>query len=188
MLRGSLPLSASLLLGFPAGCGRSCSRADVLGLGTGRTTDAIFVNGIDCPDGLARCREGYVEVSRLATIEQPCRRPAAQCLCPWERIGSCPIGCVAERVEIVAEPSMASGQLCAPQADAGPIAQSTGAFAPRASCEEGQLFRCAKGVVIACHGGAPNATCLRGCFADGAAVNDDEPVADWAAVAILCAR
>jgi hypothetical protein len=91
-------------------------------------------------------------------------------------------------VEVVAEPDIASRQLCALQADAGPIARSTGAPAPQTSCEEDQLFRCTKGVVVACRGGAPNAACLRDCFAEGAALNDGEPVAEWAATAILCAR
>jgi hypothetical protein len=188
VFRGSLPLSASLLFGVPGGCGRSCSHQDVLGLETGGIRRAISVNGIDCPDGLARCRESYVEVSRLATIEQPCRGSAKQCVCPWERITWCPSGCVAERVEVVAEPDAASRQLCAPQADAGRIARSTGAPAPQTSCEEGQLFRCTRGVVVACRGGAPNAACLHDCFAEGAALNDDEPVTEWAATAILCAR
>jgi hypothetical protein len=130
-----------------------------------------------------------VEVSRLAAISQPCKGQPKDCACPWDRIATCPGGvCVADGVELVVERAHAATQLCAPGPDAGVLALSPppGAL-PTAPCDEGELYKCAGGTVIACTANAVVAQCLRGCDAEGAGI-DEEAVDRVAAVAILCSR
>ena len=144
---------------------------------------------VDCPDGLARCEAGEVEVSRLAAIPQPCKGQPKDCACPWERIATCPGEvCVADGVELVVERSHAAAQLCAPGADAGPLslAPPPGAL-PTTPCDEGELYKCAGGNVVGCSANAVLAQCLRGCAAEGTGI-DEEGVDREAAVAILCSR
>src|SRR5579883_2828131 len=139
-----------------------------------------LVPAVDCPDGLARCEAGEVLVSRLAAIPQPCKGTPKDCTCPWDRIGTCPGvsegagGCVAEGAEVVVERSRAVAQLCVPSRDAGPLsaAPAPGAL-PTTSCDEGDLYKCAGGAVVACSGNALVAQCVRGCAAEGAGVDDD---------------
>jgi hypothetical protein len=146
------------------------------------------MNAVDCPDGLARCRAGTVEVSRLAAIPQPCKRPPPQCDCPWELAGECERGCVAEGLELVVERSLAPIQLCAPAPDIAAAVRSTRATPPSGGCEEGQLYRCSGADVVACHENAVVGTCVRGCFAPDAAIQAGGPVSREAAFALLCSR
>jgi hypothetical protein len=89
---------------------------------------------------------------------------------------------------VVIDPSLALRQLCAADADAGPIAYD--ATRPlKSTCEEGQRYRCIVGALADCAAGRTIATCIRGCVAEGAAIDDDGvPVRREAAFAILCSR
>ena len=63
--------------------------------------------------------------------------------------------------------------------------------ATASSCEEGQLYRCAGGLVVDCAAHVVLAVCTHGCFAEGAAIEEDaqdESVSREAAFAILCSR
>src|SRR5580658_3030502 len=94
-----------------------------MGMASPSATGVLPVPAIDCPDGLARCEEGTVSVSRLATLSTPpCRGPASACSCPWEAVAACPDGCVADGVELVVERAHAASQLCAPGKDGGLLA------------------------------------------------------------------
>ena len=165
------------------------------------------MNAVDCPDGLARCIGGVVEVSRVSHYELPCTGSPETCLCPWDSLGDCPRGCAAEGVEAVIPRDRAFVQLCAPDP-----ADPTEAFArpapgvapPPGACETDGV-RCVGSLVVACResaapgagGAAPGAadgvtartiaTCLHGCAHEGDGI-DEEAVADEAAVRILCAR
>jgi hypothetical protein len=145
------------------------------------------LNAVDCPDGLARCTGGIVEVSRLTAIPQPCRGTPEQCACPWERAGECDRGCVVDGLEVVMERPRARAQLCAPEVDAGGSARVLAVTSP-GRCEDEQLYRCAAGAVVACAEGAVVAMCNRGCVAEGAFVGDEQPVSREAAFALLCSR
>ena len=167
-------------------------------MGLSTTAMAALPNSaMDCPDGLARCEEGTVSVSRLAMVPVPCRGSASTCSCPWEALGDCPRGCAADSVEIVVERARAIAQLCAPGVDAGILAAPPGP-APDGGdvlCEEGQRYLCAGGRVVDCaSGGAVGGAvggaigrCVRGCFAEGTSI-DDDGVSREAAFAILCSR
>jgi hypothetical protein len=177
------------------GCQRGCARDWIEKNGVGEQgvivpPGAAPLDAVDCPDGLARCAGGVVEVSRLARIPQPCTGPPERCACPWERVADCDRGCAAEGVEVVIPRSLAPVQLCAHTRDAGAltIAPPQPGEAPRRGCDEGQLYRCVGGDVIACHDNAVAARCVHGCFADDAALDDDVPVSREAAFAILCSR
>ncbi len=143
---------------------------------------------VDCPDGLARCSQGVVEVSRLATLALPCTTPEKSCACPWQAVGACAAGCAAEGVEIVVAEELSLRQLCAPA-----HGSSSFAFAPLGpiaadACEEAQLYRCAGGGVIDCNAHRVVALCSHGCSAEGSFVDDEWPVGREAAFAILCSR
>jgi hypothetical protein len=149
------------------------------------------LDAVDCPDGLARCAEGNVEVSLLASIPRPCLRPPAECACPWERVGVCDRGCVVDGIELVMERRYAAAQLCAAPPDAGVGMPLSGAIPPARACEEGQLYRCDAGRVVDCRENAVIGRCVLGCFADGAAIDAEERplhVAREEAFAILCSR
>ncbi|HXN33212.1 MAG TPA: hypothetical protein VN894_15175 [Polyangiaceae bacterium] len=158
---------------------------------------ALPMDALDCPDGLARCSGGTVDASRLARIAQPCRGPESACTCPWERVASCARECVADGLEVVIDRARAATQLCAPEPGAkegpawkGPAVDPTTAPAA-AACDEGQLYRCAAGSVIDCAAHVVRASCARGCFAEGAAIEESahvEPASREAAFAILCSR
>jgi hypothetical protein len=182
-------LPAFLLIISLSGCERGCARAWFEEHGVGsegrKPAGSPALNATDCPDGLARCSEGVVEVSRLAMIPAPCRGTAEQCSCPWERVTECERGCVVDGLETVAGRSEAVTQLCAAPPDAGAFARPL--HAP-AGCEDGQLFRCSGGQVVSCAEGAVVGACARGCFAEGAALGDELPVSREAAFAILCSR
>jgi hypothetical protein len=162
------------------------------GIGAG-ATGALPRPAIDCPDGLARCEEGTVSVSRLATLSLPCTGPATACSCPWEAVAACPDGCAADGVELVVDRARAARQLCA-LGDGGVIATSPGAApggvdaaAAETPCDEGDRYVCAGGRVVECASRGAVGLCLRGCFADGTSIGDDG-VSREAAFAILCSR
>ncbi len=170
------------------GCERGCARSWLERHGAGEPGSAPAggraVNAIDCPDGLARCTDGVVEVSRLTTIPQPCVGPQG-CACPWERAGDCEQGCVVEGATLMVDRPKALGQLCAPARDAGPRVLSV--LEP-AECDEGQLYRCAEGTVVSCAQHAIVGRCEQGCATEGADIGDDVTVDREGAFAILCSR
>ena len=184
-----------------AGCERGCGwiwlREHGVGEGPAlRGPSASLSHGLDCPDGLARCAGGTVDATRLARIAEPCRGPESACTCPWERIAACAHGCVVEGLEVAVERRLAAAQLCAPEpgskawtASKGPVVAPD--TAPASPCDEGQLYRCAGALVTDCATHAVGASCARGCFAEGAVIEDgsqDEPITREAAFAILCSR
>jgi hypothetical protein len=148
------------------------------------------LSAIDCSDGLARCSAGVVEVSELAVIPQPCNQLPPRCVCPWSAAATCEAGCVAEGAEVVVDRSLAARQLCAPSQDAGTVMRVTpaGSPTPAAGCSDGQLFRCVGRDVVSCRENAIVGTCVRGCFAPDAVLDDSAPLDREAAFAILCSR
>ncbi len=185
--RPPLALACSFLAGCERGCARTWFEAHGVGSeGRQPLPGAGALNAVDCPDGLARCNGGVVEVSRLARIAQPCRGTPEQCACPWERLRECEQGCVVEGVEVVAERGKAATQLCAPAADAGAIARPLAVTPPAGATRSSST-----GARAAPSWRARNAvvgTCVHGCVAEGASVEDDVPVTREGAFAILCAR
>jgi hypothetical protein len=174
-----------------AGCERGCGLLGEHGTASPNATSAVPRPVIDCPDGLARCEEGTVSVSRLAALPVPCSGPAGSCICPWEALEPCPGPCAAEGAEIVVDRALARAQLCAPGPEAGAMAVPM--VGPPATddgdmpCDEGDRYRCAGGRVVECVTRAPIGRCLRGCFTDGTSIGDDG-VSREAAFAILCSR
>jgi hypothetical protein len=190
--RQTLPGLLIFLSILLSGCERGCARDWLVSQGVGgsepMSSGSLPMNAVDCPDGLARCTEGNVFVSRLAMIPQPCRRPPPQCDCPWERVAACDTTCAAEGAEVAVESALAARQLCLPASDAAIVMHSTGALPAPPGCSDGQLYRCVDSDVIACHENAVIGRCSLGCFAPGASVDDGEPVNREAAFAILCSR
>jgi hypothetical protein len=179
-----------LLVTLPA-CERGCASRWFTEHGVGprgvKPPAAAPLWAVDCPDGLARCSGGIVEASRLATIAQPCKGSAESCKCPWERVGECDQGCVADEVDVVVERDVALRQLCALPPGAGAVARSLSSRSP-AACDEDELYRCVDGSIVACDERAFVAACARGCVRDSASLERDTPVSREAAFAILCSR
>ena len=163
--------------------------------GGGPPSGSAFLplDAVDCSDGLARCVDGVVEVSRVFSYASPCAGPPEQCRCPWDRLGACDRGCTADGVEIVLARERASAQLCAPSAAdvfaRPPLAVAPGAGDALGALCEGELYRCIGASVVACvvDGGAPSAiaVCTRGC-ADEASYLDDDRITRDQAAALLC--
>jgi hypothetical protein len=187
------------LAGLVAGCERGCAWRWLHERGLGgpraasRSNPGAAVDAIDCPDGLARCVEGSVEVSRLASIAQPCRGPEGACACPWDVVASCDQGCAVEGFEVVVGRAGAAVQLCAaPPGDV--VARAPATPDARRSvpmCDEGQLFRCVAGDVVDCALRDVVASCVRGCAEGADAVEDgigQHPLTREGAFAILCSR
>ena len=175
-----------------AGCERGCRGLGERMVGLSPSATAVQPRpAVDCPDGLARCEEGTVSVSRLATLPMPCTGPASACSCPWVVLGDCLGGCAADGVEIVVERARAVAQLCALGADSGLLAAPPPPQAADAGddvlCEEGQRYLCAGGRVVECASSKVVGRCVRGCFAEGTSI-DDDGVNREAAFAILCSR
>jgi hypothetical protein len=145
------------------------------------------LSAIDCSDGLARCEAGVVSVSRLATVPLPCSGPPPACACPWEQLPACEAGCVVDGVEFVIDRAQARAQLCAPAPDSGTFARPTLPVRATTPCQEGQRYVCASGVTVECASGAAVGFCVRGCYAEGASIEDDG-VSREAAFAFLCSR
>ena len=178
-----------ILLFIPlGGCQRGCARSWLEEHGVGEQGPSRVGMGppmaIDCPDGLARCSGGIVEVSRLMTIPQPCKGTPEQCSCQWDRGGECEQGCVADDVEVVVDRPL-TAQLCAPTVDAGPLTRPGSQVA---ECDEDTLFRCTGGAVVSCLDHAVVAFCQHGCFQEGTDIGGEVPLSREAAFAILCSR
>lgn len=153
------------------GCERGCLRL----AHEGPDAAALMapLSGTDCPDGLARCRGGVLERSRLAVLPAGC----ASCACPWTAMGACERGCVEDG--IVVEEGAAS-QLCAPPPGAEDVLAASGTVPE--GCDGS--FVCRGGLVVRCADRALVASCARGC----AAASLDDAVTPLAAAFVLCAR
>jgi hypothetical protein len=183
------PFLLLLLLSVTA-CEKGCARRWVEARRTEPSAQGLgAMSAVDCPDGLARCEASVVSASRLATVPAPCSAPPPACSCPWDVVAECPRGCVAEGVEVVVDRALAAAQLCTPGADAGALADmAVGASTPGAvACDEGQRYLCSGGVVVECRSRVALGRCLRGCYAEGASI-DDDAVGREDAFAILCSR
>jgi hypothetical protein len=156
---------------------------------------APFVNAVDCPDGLARCIGGVVEVSRVARVPQPCPPGAEKktCTCPWDAVDKCDRGCAAEGAEVVAPPDRAAARVCASD-PLNPVARPAPlAVAPSGACDD-DGYRCVQSLVVACDEAEDAgwrarvvAACARGCVHEGESLREEE--ADFeGATRILCAR
>jgi hypothetical protein len=186
----ALRLGGSLLLALAlGGCERGCARSWFEQHGVSEQgiapPGAPMINAIDCTDGLARCVEGVVEVSRVATIPQPCNGKSGPCECPWERAGDCDLGCVADGATLVVDREKALAQLCAARPDAGPRVRPA---LQAAECDEDVLYRCAGGAVVSCEQHSVVALCERGCATEGGDIGIDVHVDRVGAFAILCSR
>jgi hypothetical protein len=151
----------------------------------------VQLGSVDCPDGLARCTSGVVEVSRLSSHPEPCSGSREACECPWDRLSPCGQGCVAEDVEMVLPREQAVAQLCAP-APTDRIAE----LVPTALGMEGgvecgeERFVCTRSVVLSCSptsGAQVVARCIKGCAVEGLTLDEDELTED-AARMLLCRR
>jgi hypothetical protein len=174
------------------GCERGCARSWFEERGVGTPGSAPrgggAVQAIDCPDGLARCSDGVVEVSRLATIPAPCVGRPEGCTCPWERAGDCLDRCVADGATLVVDRQRAVAQLCAPVvATSGDAGLATPASSP-ADCEDDVRYRCSAGDVVSCADHAVIAHCVRGCASEGSDIGVEIDVGREGAFAILCTR
>ena len=147
---------------------------------------AFPMNAIDCPDGIARCIDGIVEVSRLAAIAQPCIGPPEKCQCPWDRVGGCDHGCVADGIDLALSRAQAFVQLCAPSAaDVFARPPLPNVQLPSDLCVA-ETYHCVSGTVVACAETAmPLATCVNGCAEEGSAL-DEEGLTRDQVVALLC--
>lgn len=192
-MRAALVLFLVGLCGCERGCARNAIERARQG-GAAPVSSQVFpLNAVDCPDGLARCRDGVIETSRLFSYPTPCTGPAEKCTCPWDRLSPCEHGCVAEEIELALPRNRALSQLCAPshsQTVARPPLPNVAA--PPGACT-GEPYRCIGGVVVACEAdGAATAAvviaaCAHGCADEGGALDDDRITRDQAAP-LLCRR
>jgi len=200
--RAALIVSLTGFLGCQRGCLATWLAAHGFGAADPSESLAKGEMEVPCPGGLARCADGVVTLSRSYAPPAGCSPEG--CRCPWDAIGRCDAGCVAEAIEVEMPPAVALLQLCAPpraalSAAPGEIAglatpvppeyerpRPDGGDTLRVDCEI-ERYRCVDGVVSACDGGEhPLVLCARGCAEGEGAVYEDVP-AD-AAVALLCAR
>ena len=158
-----LTVGLAVLAGCDRGCDPRAPGARSLSLDWLGASRLPLLNAVDCPDGLARCDEGAVRVSRLATRPVPCEGPPERCACPWDRLPDCPWGCAAEGVEVVMNPDQAAIQLCAPPPTARkPFVLTEPPHPAAASCGEGERYRCGGGRVVDCEVATVGARCIRG--------------------------
>ncbi len=104
-----------LCLLLASACDRGCgSRWIAKRKESVESVPSVFTPALDCPDGLARCVGGVLEVAELARIPLPCKPSEGhgQCACPWLAVGECPHGCLSEGVAVVSAPEQAATQLC----------------------------------------------------------------------------
>jgi hypothetical protein len=181
-------IAAALLLGVLSACDKGCADAESVRevLGSRALGRELSLAATDCPDGLARCEQGVISVSRLATIPAPCPGSPESCRCPWDRTIDCPNGCAADGVEVPMERD-AAVQLCMPQGGGLPALPSPAPPPAPSPCEEGDRFECRNGAIVDCAANVVLATCLRGCHREGGAIDDDR-ASRVAAFAILCSR
>jgi hypothetical protein len=196
-------IRAALFLVFLSGCQRGCLTTWIRDRGSASKAAAplTMMNGIDCPDGLARCVGGSIEISHVARVPRPCppsSRPE-DCQCPWEATATCPRGCSEEGTEVVVPPDRAAARLRAPDPQNPPARPVQGVLAPPGACGvEGYV--CIGSLVVACSATAAPGTgsdggltprvfaaCVRGCFQEGETLGEEEADPEGAA-RILCAR
>ncbi len=150
---------------------------------------------VDCPDGLARCMGGVVQVSRLARRPSPCRGSPESCACPWAVLDRCPsAACVADGLTTALPVNRAAKQLCAPGPVSAPFSRpgppSNSVLPPLPEACEAAAFVCLGALVVACEP-SPRAvgTCIAGCTPepslDGPASSG---LSDLQALALLCER
>jgi hypothetical protein len=184
--RGGLVL---VLLVCLAGCQRGCAKPWLADRGIGgdpRTSPSAIVplNATDCPDGLARCVQGSVEVSLLGTVPHPCTGEA--CACPWERVGDCDTACTVDGLEVVLAREHAEEQLCASTATG--LARPAEATSVVTPCDI-RGYRCDGDVLERCDedGATPRtiAVCSHRCAAESI---DADAVTNEQAAALLCAH
>lgn len=182
-------LVLALALGI-SGCGRGCAKA-----GRGAPdAGALDLMGTDCSDGLVRCVEDRVEVSRLAHLPHPCgslTEGRGACVCPWDTVARCPSGCAAPGLVALGDADAGSRQLCRPDAIvARPVLPGDQVAGSPRICGDSSVA-CRDGVVRICdEPGRPErlvAVCLDGCEA-GIGIDHGESVIDDGVAAILCRR
>jgi len=192
-------MAAWVLVLTLSGCERGCLSTWLRDHGFGgevpRPPTAGDYKEAPCPDGMARCRDGAVYVSRAYSPPAQCSPEG--CRCPWDKLSACARGCVAEGLEIEMPRESAEKQLCAP--DPGRVfAHGTPpGYAPppqpadpevlESFCEV-ERYHCARGVVHRCDSGQakPVAVCEVGCIQGEALIVEDISVE--AATALLCVR
>lgn len=161
---------AALSLVATVACERGCLARRLADVEDAAALPGVALDSVDCPDGLARCVDGRLERSKLATVDP--RKPGG---CPWEEIATC--SCV-ERVTV---PEARARQLCR-SVDGGVALDPA---RPAARCPgEGPRWACVDSRVVDCERNAAVATCLRGCALDEL----EDEVSDDDAEVILCAR
>jgi hypothetical protein len=187
--RRLLGVAAAGLVLMLGACERGCARSALESGSPGKAVRGLeALSSMDCPDGLARCEAAGVAVSRRATLPGSCRAPSPACTCPWEGVGECPNGCVAEGLELVVDAPLAAAQLCNPAGEAGALAGPwSGPTVPPTECDDGEGYRCRAGVVVDCRSRAPVGQCAHGCYRDGASTPDEGVVREQA-FALLCSR
>ena len=155
-----------------------------------------WVRGTDCPDGLARCEDGRVWVSRLATLTAACGGASAPCVCPWDSIAACRGSCAAEGAVAVMDREKAAVQMCAPAGRAGesrPLGATPFVRAlspdtqPPSDCDDDDAYRCSDSVVVDCALRRGVGRCSNGCSGPGATLFGDGFDRE-SAFAILCSR
>lgn len=154
-----------------------------------------------CPEGLARCSGGHVFAASRLPPDTRCSPEG--CACPWEDVGACAAGCVVDGLEVDVSRARARTQLCAPTTGTGtsfalpvpPGSHLAGQGANTAADAEAtadiaceiEKYRCDRGIVFRCEGGAISiARCLQGCAEEGGTVL--APVTAEQASALLCLR
>ena len=178
-----------------AGCQRGClsgwfETSGLFGAPAADKGGAFSLASVDCPGGMARCVGGVVEMSRAATLGPDCQGAPGGCACPWTTVGSCEGPCAVDELELALEAAVAHRQLCAPPSgEAVALPLLTPPASPLSSCQEDATAECRDGTVYRCGEGAPpqpELRCLRGCVAEGLAL--DTLVPPGSAAAVLCLR
>lgn len=160
------------------------------------------LGGTDCSDGLARCVAGAVEVARLAHLPEPCAPKGASpegpnaCVCPWDPLGACAVGCAFDGAVVVVDREAAREQLCRPTASEPPVSRPVlpaEAALVEVCVDEG--VRCRDGIVQRCaRAGEPSTVlgvCARGCalaVSSVSTVDHGESANPDGLLAILCRR
>lgn len=159
------------------------------GIGTDPNSGAVAesLGLVDCPPGLARCVGSVVELSQAFRHPEPCTGPAERCACPWEILGRCESGCVADDLEVPILADRATRQLCSPSPAEPPAAYPPPLRIPTLEVCGDERYRCDGGRVVEC--GPPRliAICNRGCAEEGETL-DDATLNGPMAILLLCDR
>ncbi len=147
---------------------------------------SLHLQEVDCPAGLTRCVDGVITVAQAFRHPEPCKGSPEQCTCPWQVIGRCEVGCVADGVSTPIPLALARAQLCATLPGAPPLALPPRIGTVASGCgDEG--YRCSGTTVWDCRTKQAVATCARGCAEEEGQL-DDPSANEQAAVGILCSR